>query len=121
MDSENDRFVKWTSIILEPFEKIELFNGSKTNRLSHNLNIYFPKIESKAIINFISKEIAIFANSACTTQIVESSQMLPALGHGEERIYSSIRIVERLNKKEYINFIIEKIIDTVKYIRNITN
>ena len=123
MVSENNRFAEWTSIILESFEKIGgLLNGSKTNRLSHNLNICFPKVESKAIINSISKEIAISAGSACTTQTVEPSHVLLALGYDEERAHSSIRIgLGRFNKKEEIDFIIEKITTVVKDIRNITN
>jgi cysteine desulfurase len=76
MVSENKRFSEWSKIMLCEFEKIGgKLNGPPTKRLSHNLNIYFPEIEGKSIINSISKEIAISAGSACTTLMVEPSHL----------------------------------------------
>ena len=93
MDSENKRFQEWSKLMLKEFEKIgDKLNGHPEKRLPHNLNVYFPGIESKAIINSISKEVAISAGSACTTQIVEPSHVLLALGLDEEHVHSSIRI-----------------------------
>ena len=67
-------------------------NGPDVNRLPGNLNLYFSGIEGKAIINSVSDRIAISAGSACTTQNVEPSHVIMALGFGEERAHSSIRI-----------------------------
>ena len=93
MDSENKRFKEWSDLMLKEFEKIGgKLNGHPTKRLTHNLNVYFPGIESKAIINSISKEIAISAGSACTTQIVEPSHVLLALGLDEDTTHYAIRI-----------------------------
>ena len=93
MDSENARFKAWTDWMLGEFRDAggEL-NGHPHRRLAHNLNVYFPGIESKAVINSISKSVAISAGSACTTDSVEPSHVLLAMGHGEERAHSSIRI-----------------------------
>ena len=92
MNSENKRFKEWSDLMLKEFEKVRgKMNGHPTKRLSHNLNIYFPEIESKAIINSISKEVAISAGSACTTQMVAPSHVLLALGFNEEKVHSSIR------------------------------
>jgi len=78
-------------------------NGHPTNRLAHNLNVRFEGIESKAIINSVSKKIAISAGSACTTQIVEPSHVLLALGLSEEQAHSAIRIgCGRFNTEEEI-------------------
>jgi cysteine desulfurase len=102
-------------LMLVEFEKIGgKLNGHPTNRLTHNLNIYFPGIESKAIINSVSKEIAISAGSACTTQIVEPSHVLLALGLDEEQTHFAIRIgIGRFNTLEEINFLIKKISDVI--------
>ena len=93
MANDSIRFKKWSSLMLAAFEESgALLNGSRDDRLSHNLNVCFPGIESKAIINSVSKEIAISAGSACTTDIVEPSHVILALGHDEARAHSSIRI-----------------------------
>ena len=122
MDSENKRFKEWSEMMLKEFEKIGgKLNGHPEKRLSHNLNVYFPGIESKAIINSISKEIAISAGSACTTQIVEPSHVLLAIGLDEEKTHASIRIgFGRFNIKEEIVVTIEKISYAVKSIEKIS-
>jgi len=66
-------------------------NGHPTERLPHNLNITIPGIESKALIVQL-KNVAIAAGSACTTTNVEPSHVIMALGFGEERAHTSIRI-----------------------------
>ena len=121
MDAENKRFSEWTGIMLQEFEKIGgKLNGHPTKRLTHNLNIYFPGIEGKSIINSISKEIAISAGSACTTQMVEPSHVLLALGLDEDTTHYAIRIgLGRFNELNEIKFTIEKIIDTIKLIDEI--
>jgi cysteine desulfurase len=68
-----------------------LLNGSPDNRLSHNLNISIPGLESKALIVKL-KNIAISTGSACTTTSVEPSHVIMALGFGEDRAHSAIRI-----------------------------
>lgn len=67
-------------------------NEHPTHRLVHNLNIRFKSIGGKVIINSISKKIAIFVGSDCTTPIVEPPHVLLALGLDEEEVHSSIRI-----------------------------
>ena len=121
MDSETKRFKEWFELMLKEFEKVGgKLNGHPTTRLSHNLNVYFPGIESKSIINSISKEIALSAGSACTTQIVEPSHVLLALGFNEERVHSSIRIgLGRSNTYDEINYAINKITSSIESISKI--
>ena len=93
MDQENVKFKKWTNLMLDKLSKVGgNLNGHPTQRLSHNLNIRFDGIEGKAIINSVSKKLAISAGSACTTQMVEPSHVLLALGLSQEQAHSSIRI-----------------------------
>lgn len=93
MNDENTKFKKWIDSMFEKFQRLDAkLNGHPTKRLSHNLNVRFDGIEGKAIINSVSKKIAISAGSACTTQMVEPSHVLLALGLSEEQSHSSIRI-----------------------------
>ena len=93
MDSENIMFRKWTDKMFEKFSQIGAsMNGHPTKKLSHNLNVRFDGIDGKAIINSVSKKIAISAGSACTAQMVEPSHVLLALGLTEEQAHNAIRI-----------------------------
>ena len=111
MDMENKRFKRWSMMIMDAFlDKGALINGSQDNRLTNNISICFPGIEGKAIINSVSKQIAISAGSACTTQTVEPSHVIMSLGFGEERAHSTIRIgLGRFNTEEEIEFLINTI------------
>jgi len=115
MDDENKKFKKWTEFMMNKFlESGATLNGHSTKRLSHNLNVLFNGIESKAIINSISNKIAISAGSACTTQMVEPSHVLLALGLSEEQTHSSIRIgCGRFNNDEEIKVASDEIISSV--------
>jgi len=121
MNSENKRFSEWSGMMLQEFKKIGgKLNGHPTKRLSHNLNVYFPGIESKAIINSVSKEIAVSAGSACTTQIVEPSHVLLALGLDEDITHYAIRIgIGRFNTSEEMVFATNRICSTVKSLEKI--
>jgi cysteine desulfurase len=121
MDAENKRFSEWSGIMLEEFEKIGgVLNGHPTNRLTHNLNMYFPGIEGKSIINSVSKEIAISAGSACTTQLVEPSHVLLALGLDEDTTHYAIRIgMGRFNTLDEIKVAKNKICDSISSIKKI--
>lgn len=121
MDSENEMFQEWTTKMLQVFQEAGgKLNGHPAKRLVHNLNVFFRGIESKAVINSISKKVAISAGSACTTQTVEPSHVLLALGFDEERAHSSIRIgVGRFNTTEEIDFATSEIISVVENITKI--
>ena len=121
MDQENIRLKKWTDLMLERLSKAGAkLNGHPTNRLLHNLNIRFDGVESKAIINSISKKIAISAGSACTTQLVEPSHVLLALGLSEEETHSAIRIgCGRFNTDKEIQIAIDEIGNAVKLLAKI--
>ena len=77
-------------------------------------------IEGKSIINSISKKIAISAGSACTTQMVEPSHVLLALGLEEEKTHSAIRIgCGRFNTDEEIKVAADEIANAVKLLAKI--
>jgi cysteine desulfurase len=121
MNSENIKFKKWTDLMFNKLSEVGAkLNGHLTNRLAHNLNVRFDGIESKAIINSISKKIAISAGSACTTQLVEPSHVLLALGLNEEQAHSAIRIgCGRFNTEEEIKVAADVIYSSIESLAKI--
>ena len=89
-------------------------NGHPTDRLPHNLNVRFPGIEGKAVINSVSDRVAISAGSACTTQTVEPSHVLLALGLSEEQAHQSIRFgLGRFTTGEEVEFAVRAVLEAV--------
>ena len=121
MDSENKRFKKWTDFMLGEFQKIGgNLNGHPTKRLVHNLNVHFAGVESKAIINSVSKEIAISAGSACTTQLVEPSHVLLELGLKDDEVHSAIRIgIGRFNTQNEILYVTDFIKEKIEILQKL--
>ena len=121
MESENIKFKKWTDSMFEKLSAVGAkLNGHPNQRLSHNLNVRFDGIEGKAIINSVSKKLAISAGSACTTQFVEPSHVLLALGLTEDQAHSSIRIgCSRFNTDEEIQMAADEICHSVKSLAKI--
>ena len=121
MDAENERYKNWTDMILQELEKVGAkLNGHKEKRLPHNLNVRFDGIESKALINSVSKKLAISAGSACTTQVVEPSHVLLAIGLDETQSHQSIRIgLGRLTTEGEVKIAIEEIRDAIESLEKI--
>ena len=121
MQKENEKSKRWTDLMLKKFQEAGgKLNGHPEKRLSHNLNVRFDGIESKAIINTVSKKVAISAGSACTTQVVEPSHVLLAIGLGEDQTHSSIRVgCGRFNTDEEIEIAADEIYHAVESLEKI--
>ena len=121
MEKENEKSKRWTDSMLKKFQEAGgKLNGHPEKRLSHNLNVRFDGIESKAIINTVSKKVAISAGSACTTQIVEPSHVLLAIGLSEDQTHSSIRVgCGRFNTDEEIEIAADEIYHAVESLEKI--
>ena len=121
MEQENTKFKKWMGLMLAKLSEAGAkLNGHPEKRLAHNLNVRFDGIESKAIINSVSKKIAISAGSACTTQVVEPSHVLLALGLSEDQTHSSIRVgCGRFNTEEEIKIAADEICHVVESLAKI--
>ncbi|MCB0197555.1 MAG: cysteine desulfurase [Anaerolineae bacterium] len=112
MTKDAARFRGWTQQIYERLQ-VELgevlLNGHPTERLPHNLNVSLPGVESKALIVKL-KGVALSAGSACTSAKVEPSHVIQALGFGDDRAHSAIRIsVGRFNNDAQIASAIDQI------------
>lgn len=96
-------------------------NGHPEKRLPHNLNVYLKGIESKSLILLTKKQIAMSAGSACTSESVEPSHVLLAMGFDESRAHSSIRFgLSRFNTEEDIYIAVKHITESVLKIRKLS-
>ncbi len=113
MKADTDKYSKWTQVMLQKLGDVEL-NGHPTQRLPHNLNVSIKGIESRSLIVQL-KNFAISTGSACTSASVEPSHVIAALGFGEERAHSAIRIgLGRQNSSEDIEAATAAIITSVR-------
>jgi cysteine desulfurase len=120
MNEQATQLHAWTEQLFvglqEGIEGIEL-NGHPTERLPHNLNIHIPGVESRAFIAGL-KDLAIATGSACTSASVEPSHVITALGFGEARAHSSLRLgIGRSNDTHQIEYAIEAITKRVQQLR----
>lgn len=116
MASERQRHRRWIKAMLDRFEDMGgILNGHPSSRLAHNLNVHFPGIEGKAIINSVSDRLAISAGSACTTQTVEPSHVLMAIGLDEDQAHQSIRFgLGRFTTKNQTDAAVDIICDAIE-------
>ena len=121
MEEEGSRLRDWTDWMLTELQ--ETINGAERNghpieRLPHNLNVYVPGVESRAVILELRDLVALSTGSACTTAIVEPSHVISALRLGEDRSYSSIRIgLGRFNTWEQVELVTYQLVSTIRILR----
>jgi cysteine desulfurase len=117
LEEENIRLRKYTNQIFhqlqEALEDVEL-NGHPTERLPHNLNVSIKGIRSSHILTAL-EDLAISAGSACNTANPNPSHVIQALGYGDERAFSSLRIsVGRFTTEEEVSYAIDTLINAIK-------
>jgi cysteine desulfurase len=95
-------------------------NGSLEHRLPGSLNISFAYIEGEAMLMGL-KDVAVSSGSACTSASLEPSYVLRALGVDEELAHTSIRFgLGRFNTEEEVDFVVEKVVDKVNKLREMS-
>jgi cysteine desulfurase len=95
-------------------------NGNMEHHLPGNLNMSFVYVEGESLLMGIN-DIAVSSGSACTSATLEPSYVLKALGLGDDVAHSSIRFgLGRFNTKEEVDYVADKLIDTVLKLRELS-
>lgn len=95
-------------------------NGHPEKRLPNNLNVSFAYVEGESFMMGI-KDVAVSSGSACTSAILEPSYVLKSLNASDDLAHSSIRFgLGRFNTEEEIDYVIDKVIETVKKLRDLS-
>ncbi len=92
-------------------------NGHPEQRLPGTSNLSFAYVEGESLMMGLS-EIAISSGSACTSATLEPSYVLRALGVGDELAHSSLRFsLGRFNTEQEVDYVIERVRETVERLR----
>ncbi len=96
-------------------------NGPK-NRLCNNINISFKYIEGESLGAYLdAKGICTSTGSACTSQSLEPSHVLTAIGLKPEESHGSLRLtLSKFTTEQKINYTLENIKKYVKKLRKIS-
>jgi len=95
-------------------------NGSLVHRLPHNINVSFAYVEGESLLMGIN-DVAVSSGSACTSATLEPSYVLKALGVGEDLAHTSIRFgLGRFNTEQEVDYVIERVVEVVKRLRDLS-
>lgn len=107
--------------VLNSVEDVRL-NGPKANRLPGNANFSFKYIEGESLIMKLDGEgIACSSGSACTSESLEPSHVLLAIGLPKKIAHGSLRIgLGRFNTEEDVAKIVSVLPKVVEELREIS-
>ena len=97
-------------------------NGDLDKRLVNNINVRFSYIEGESLVLLLNKcNICCSTGSACSSNTLEPSHVLLALGLKHEEAHGSLRITFNENNTKYqIDYFIEKLKEIVSKLRSIS-
>ncbi len=97
-------------------------NGHPTQRLPHNANLYFARIEGEGILLQLDMEgICASSGSACTSGSLDPSHVLSAMGLDPMLIHGSVRFsLGHRTTDEDIDWVLEKLPPIVEKLRSIS-
>jgi cysteine desulfurase len=107
--------------VLKEIPEVKL-NGLKKFRSPSNANFSFANVEGESLVLSLDREgIACSTGSACSTDSLEPSHVLSALGLRPKEAHSSLRVSlgKDTNRKE-IDIFIKKLKKTVKKLRGVS-
>jgi cysteine desulfurase len=94
-------------------------NGHPTKRLCNNVHVRFSYVEGESLLMMLNlKGVAVSTGSACSSQSLDPSHVLVALGIIPEEMHGNLRItLGRENTMDEVNYVVENLIDIVKKLR----
>lgn len=122
MEAENTRIEGlrdqlWNG--LKDMEEVYL-NGDLEQRIPGNLNVSFNFVEGESLMMSL-KDIAVSSGSACTSDSLEPSYVLRALGRNDELAHSSLRFtLGRFTTPEEVDFTITEVRKAVEKLRDLS-
>src|SRR5215470_7340745 len=123
MPAESERLLRLRDrlkdSILSQLDEVYI-NGSMAHRLPHNINISFAYVEGESLMMGIN-DVAVSSGSACTSANIEPSYVLKAMAVPDDLAHSSIRFgLGRFNTEEEVDYVADRVVETVKRLRELS-
>lgn len=110
--------------IREVEQKIEMtyLNGHKVQRLPNNINLSFGMVDGESLMCMLDLNgIAVSTGSACSSGSTEASHVLSAMGIPADLAQGAVRFsISKATSKEEIDFVVEKLVESVAKLRKIS-
>ncbi|MBS3141634.1 cysteine desulfurase [Candidatus Woesearchaeota archaeon] len=120
-----EHMIKLREKIIEGvFDKISdvKLNGSKKERLCNNINFTFFGIEGEGIVGYLDeKGICASTGSACSSNSLEPSHVLQAIGFERKDCNSSLRLtLSRYNTEKEVDYLLKVLPEIIEKLRRFT-
>ncbi len=123
MEKESKRLAalgqRFLKSIMKRIDNVYL-NGHPEKRIPNNLNLSFDYVEGEGLIMSL-KNVAVSSGSACTSQTLEPSYVLRAMGIPDATAHSSVRFgFGKSNTEEDVDYVVDTLEKSVKRLRAIS-
>jgi cysteine desulfurase len=110
------------SEIMKSIKDVKLNGPSGEKRLCNNVNVSFKYIEGESILFHLDiKGVEVSTGSACSSQSLEPSHVLLAIGLPHEIAHGTIRFtLSRYTTKEEVDYTVKTVKDVVENLRKIS-
>jgi cysteine desulfurase len=124
-EKESERLTKLRDYFIEEIlKKIpdSALNGPQENRLPNNVNISFKCVEGEAIVLYLdAKGVACSTGSACSSDSLDPSHVIMALGVPYEYAHGSARFtLGKKTQKQDIDYVLKVLPGIIKKLRSIS-
>lgn len=124
-ESEGKRLTVLRDYTIQELQRVipkVVLNGHATKRLPNNINVSILDIEGEALVLYMDAHgIAFSTGSACTSESLEPSHVILALGKPYEFAHSSMRFtLGRSTTKEDIDYLVRTLETMVEKLRAIS-
>ncbi|MDP3935154.1 MAG: cysteine desulfurase family protein [Candidatus Giovannonibacteria bacterium] len=123
--SESNRLMPLRDYFISEIQKRVpkvVLNGHPTKRLPNNINVSILDIEGEALVLYLdAKGISFSTGSACTSESLEPSHVILALGKPYEFAHASMRFtMGRGTTKEELDYVLGELPNAVKWLRKVS-
>jgi len=123
--SESNRLAPLRNYFIEQLmKKIPkvVLNGHPVKRLPNNINVSILDIEGEALVLYLdAKGISFSTGSACTSESLEPSHVILALGKPYEFAHASMRFtMGRSTTKEDLDYVLSELPNAVLWLRKVS-
>jgi len=125
LDKKLNQIKKLRDYMIKKIEKEiqdSKLNGDRNKRLVNNVNISFRYVEGEGLLMHLNdKGVAVSTGSACSSQSLEPSHVLTAIGLKHEDAHGSIRFtLSKYNTKEEIDYTLKELKTIVSRLREMS-